>query len=266
MSHSVYGGSHHKITNNNSTFIKLNKKRGTAAKGLGHSTTKKNSFDRRNSVTTQSSTEKNYSYIVGERRSLPTQSQSRSQSSHSQHNSAVCNGFKSQFEFTEQRCNYERIMQQQLKQQEQQKRQFQQYDRQTWPSELVSSCQILNSRIPSCNSDQGDGDPVLLLQSNAVASQFLALREFRIQNSNECYGNGRRIEPALQLPTGNFMPHSISYYPQELNTTSSPMPYALRQSLLRTELAKDISSRIARKEFINSGLNKSLALNYQPMY
>lgn len=286
-------------------FVKLNQK-SRLKKGLGHSQMLTNNFSRRNSgATTISNVSSSTSSTLKTTASTRTTNNSASKcSTHKSRLSCVQpqkswslphidndNDTKksNKYEFTEQRRNYER-MTQQLQQQR------------SWSSEQLIRCNISNSRIPTCsivqhqhneldNDDHDNDDKIAmkLTDGDAINAEFLALREFRLNNSKDCFGDRHHQELYLMrtqtpeiLTSNKVKPDSTDHQSydtnwwlgpnckqlkEKLNVSKSSMPYAIRQRLLREQLAKELPNNAKRtNEFKNMGLNKSLALTYQSMY
>lgn len=223
-----------------SAFVKLNGRKGTKGKGLGHSSTNFNNFDRRNSTTTIQSAESSNNYVP----IRPLSVQDYRPLSRLQNNN---------LQFTEQRNNYETMSQQ--------------YQSASHSESSLRSV-IHASRMPTPCTEHSLS-PFSFAETGEIDPKFHALRKFRLENSKECYGGGQLQTHTQESRTNNaeildHKPSKPGILKQHLSTKS--IPYALRQSLLRTELAKDISNRLTQMEYLNKGLNKSFALSYQSMY
>ncbi|XP_013108296.2 uncharacterized protein LOC106087699 [Stomoxys calcitrans] len=222
-----------------STFIKTNGRKSSTVKGPGHSVTALKNFNRRNSASSiQSAGPSTSSNYVSIRQLLANQEAC-----------PLPNNCK--FQFTEQRCNYERMAK-------------------SHHSSSSTASPSKSSVAVDANTDAGNTLSSLPdEQADQISSQFLALREFRLNNRNECFGDGRHMVQDEIVKSESDTPKQSNeqlLWILNKHVSSTTPPYALRQTLLRTELAKDFTNRLKQIEYKNRGLNKSLALSYQPMY
>ena len=271
--------SQRKCENEQTEFIKIKpKQKATILRGLGHSHNTSNNFSRRNSVATIASSESaidSLLYVPAAPTSrtannLNTNYKPYTQQSWSMPHLDSINNIadkdnefnKNNYKLTEQRYNYERIVQHQVWQQ-------------LLPSRSLK--QVLSSRILSFSADQNQCQYDLTKPSqkscNAVSKDFLDLSEFRKQNSKDCFADHSQQEYFLQRLPEQCMTQSNSSklnckelkmnsntFKQHLS--SSFMPYAIRQRMLRDELANDLQWQ----NKLPPTVNKSLALSYQEMY
>lgn len=211
-------------------FIKLNQiRRNNIQEGCGHSQMTNNNFSRRNSVSTLASsasvdnltptatTSKN-SALINKCSNRCVQSQ-QSLSMSLLKNLDDCNvktkKERNNFEFTEQRCNYERMAQQKLQRQQLLR---------PWSLEQVISCDVSNSRIPTCSVDQNQNQH----DSKTIFTEYVALKEFRMQNSKDCFSDrhSRLLQLQAKIPSLN---HSVLIAKNAFTTTvfSKTQPYEL---------------------------------------
>lgn len=298
-------------------FIKINKNtKNQIRKGYGHSQMKTNNFSRRNSVakiTDSSSKSVRTSVPVTVDILKPTTAMTNNYNNsilnkrnnsntlmQSQQSWSMANLKKTDeqlkkrinYEFTEQRCNYERMSQ---------KQQQQQIHR-PWSSEQVIRCNISNSRIPTYTIDQNQNKNQHNFNFNAINEEFLALNEFRMQNSKDCFSDRhyRLLQLRAQTPSNNSLKSSdresilsddyeLSWWFNDLDDINrcnkqlknnenlkkslttpfsslslSPMPYAARQRFLKEQLEKESPCRKLKSNILD--INKSTALSYQSKF
>lgn len=300
-------------------FVKINKNtKNQIRKGYGHSQMKTNNFSRRNSIATitdssnfptnssksvrtpaaitvdmlsPTTTTMTNNSIVNKHyniNKLMQSQQSWSMSNLKNYEQVVgcCASEKikrNNYEFTEQRCNYERMTQQQLQR--------------PWSSEQVIRCNVSNSRIPTCTIDQNQHQHNFNFNTtmicNAIDAEFLALNEFRMQNSKDCFSERhyRLLQLRAQTPPNNSsissdissslpgdyeinlwfnnhddtnrcrkqLKNNENVTKSKFSLSLTPMPYVVRQRLLKEQLEKE---SLCRKSNILD-INKSTALSYQ---
>lgn len=218
-----------------SSFIKVKSRRDPIRRGLGHSQTNLNNFDRRNYFTTHSTVTESGNYASTQ--PLTT----KIQITPCPHNQRL--------QFTEQRCNYESLVQNKLDL----------YSR----TRYVLKSQPCHASLTS-SVVETIGDKVQTMISDIISAEFLALREFRLSNRNECFG---QIEPIREqrYHTSFNKEASDDYSTPQLqkHLSSTPKPYVLQQSLLRGEMNKDVQNRRTQLDYLAKGLNKSCALSFQ---
>ncbi|XP_023308400.2 uncharacterized protein LOC111690191 [Lucilia cuprina] len=291
----------HVAANELTQFVRINRNpKKQTRKGFGHSQMATNNFSRRNSAATVDSTVSSTNTLSSvlaartatpvalannhRKHSLKSWSMSHLKNDCKVNSNAKLNKQITNYEFTEQRCNYERMTQQQHLQQQQQR---------SWSPAPVIRCNVSNSRTPTCLVDQNQKLQHLKTTKfcDALNADFLALNEFRMQNSKYCFSDRHKsllrsqTSPAARYSSGtqqfelncvfndfddvgsskslkdneNVTKSLASSFSSLSLTTSSTMPYYARQRILREQLAKDCPHR----KSIPMGINKSAALSYQ---
>lgn len=243
-------------------------------KGLGHSQTTSNHFNRRNftgfsvcsisipetlfanNLNISSKQNKLHSHQLWSMPHLKTEGKTTN------NNDEFSKNNKNYGQLTERRCNYEKRMQHLLQH-----------------PQSSSAKYMLNSGTPTYLNDKNHNLIKASQKShNTISDDFLLLNEFRILNSNDCFSKHSQKELFLfQLPDQSLV-NSKYISPNKSHETNwkeekrignafkylstSSKPYAFGQRMLCDNLADDP----LRQTNLFPTINKSLALSYQKMY